>query len=142
MARTKRKVRRILNLIIISMLVSFSLSSCIPLGSVLELSMEVEDLKDRVDYIEKRAEIVKPTTITEVKIDSKALEETNQKLSELDNRVFQIDSKLSQLDSKSSQLDNKLSQTISNVNDFQKDSESNKSKINTLSNSIADISKR
>ncbi|HPT54065.1 MAG TPA: LysM peptidoglycan-binding domain-containing protein [Fervidobacterium sp.] len=142
MARTKRKVRRILNLIIISMLVSFSLSSCIPLGSVLELSMEVEDLKDRVDYIEKRSEIVKPTTITEVKIDSKALEETNQKLLELDNRVFQIDSKLSQLDSKSSQLDNKLSQTISNVNDFQKDSESNKSKINTLSNSIADISKK
>ncbi|HQO05875.1 MAG TPA: hypothetical protein PKW84_07125, partial [Fervidobacterium sp.] len=62
MARIKRKIgfsKRVLFAVMLST-ITLTLSSCMPLGNVLQLSMEVEDLKDRVDYIEERTEIIRP----------------------------------------------------------------------------------
>jgi len=118
MARIKRKIgfsKGILFAVMLST-ITLTLSSCMPLGSALQLSMEVEDLKDRVDYIEERTEIIRPATVTEVvKVDSKALEEVNKKISNLDNKLSQLDSKSVEFDNELSQLSSDLSQVKINV---------------------------
>ncbi|HQI08956.1 MAG TPA: 3D domain-containing protein [Fervidobacterium sp.] len=118
MARIKRKIgfsKGILFAVMLST-ITLTLSSCMPLGSALQLSMEVEDLKDRVDYIEERTEIIRPATVTEVvKVDSKALEEVNKKISNLDNKLSQLDSKSAEFDNELSQLSSDLSQVKINV---------------------------
>jgi len=119
MARIKRKIgfsKRVLFAVMLSTAITLTLSSCMPLGSALQLSMEVEDLKDRVDYIEERTEIIRPATVTEVvKVDSKALEEVNKKISNLDNKLSQLDSKSVEFDNELSQLSSDLSQVKINV---------------------------
>ncbi|HQI93932.1 MAG TPA: 3D domain-containing protein [Fervidobacterium sp.] len=119
MARIKRKIgfsKRVLFAVMLSTAITLTLSSCMPLGSALQLSMEVEDLKDRVDYIEERTEIIRPATVTEVvKVDSKALEEVNKKISNLDNKLSQLDSKSAEFDNELSQLSSDLSQVKINV---------------------------
>ncbi|HPV62318.1 MAG TPA: LysM peptidoglycan-binding domain-containing protein, partial [Fervidobacterium sp.] len=119
MARIKRKIgfsKGILFAVMLSTAITLTLSSCMPLGSALQLSMEVEDLKDRVDYIEERTEIIRPATVTEVvKVDSKALEEVNKKISNLDNKLSQLDSKSVEFDNELSQLSSDLSQVKINV---------------------------
>ncbi|HOK34167.1 MAG TPA: 3D domain-containing protein [Fervidobacterium sp.] len=118
MARIKRKIgfsKGILFAVMLST-ITLTLSSCMPLGSALQLSMEVEDLKDRVDYIEERTEIIRPATVTEVvKVDSKALEEVNKKISNLDDKLSQLDSKSAEFDNELSQLSSDLSQVKINV---------------------------
>lgn len=118
MARIKRKIgfsKGILFAVMLST-ITLTLSSCMPLGSALQLSMEVEDLKDRVDYIEERTEIIRPATVTEVvKVDSKALEEVNKKISNLDDKLSQLDSKSVEFDNELSQLSSDLSQVKINV---------------------------
>jgi len=119
MARIKRKIgfsKRVLFAVMLSTAITLTLSSCMPLGSALQLSMEVEDLKDRVDYIEERTEIIRPATVTEVvKVDSKALEEVNKKISNLDDKLSQLDSKSAEFDNELSQLSSDLSQVKINV---------------------------
>ncbi len=119
MARIKRKIgfsKRVLFAVMLSTAITLTLSSCMPLGSALQLSMEVEDLKDRVDYIEERTEIIRPATVTEVvKVDSKALEEVNKKISNLDDKLSQLDSKSVEFDNELSQLSSDLSQVKINV---------------------------
>ena len=118
MARIKRKIgfsKGILFAVMLST-ITLTLSSCMPLGSALQLSMEVEDLKDRVDYIEERTEIIRPATVTEVvKVDSKALEEVNKKISNLDDKLSQLDSKSVEFDNELSKLSSDLSQVKTNV---------------------------
>ncbi len=119
MARIKRKIgfsKRVLFAVMLSTAITLTLSSCMPLGSALQLSMEVEDLKDRVDYIEERTEIIRPATVTEVvKVDSKALEEVNKKISNLDDKLSQLDSKSVEFDNELSKLSSDLSQVKANV---------------------------
>ena len=119
MARIKRKIgfsKRVLFAVMLSTAITLTLSSCMPLGSALQLSMEVEDLKDRVDYIEERTEIIRPATVTEVvKVDSKALEEVNKKISNLDDKLSQLDSKSVEFDNELSKLSSDLSQVKINV---------------------------
>lgn len=118
MARIKRKIGTLKKVLLgsVFLLIALGLSSCMPLGNVLQLSMEVEDLKDRVDYIEERTEIIRPATVTEVvKVDSKALEEMNKKVSNLSDKLSQLDSKSVELDNELSQLSSDLSQVKINV---------------------------
>lgn len=149
MARAKRKIessKRVL-FVVTFLLIVFSLSSCMPLGNVLQLSMEVQDLKDRVDYLEERTEIIRPTTMTEVvKVDSKALEETSKKISEMDKRLSELenksvefDGKVSQIESKSDEFDNKISQMDLSLSQLRNDVSKNSTKISQYDSKLVQV---